>query len=664
MTSKPTRELSEQIRGLAPADPPVSTRLDTSSQVIRRVTDGIYRKPWSAIRELVSNAYDADATHVVIETDQPRFETMTIRDDGVGFSSESLAHMIKNIGGSAKRQDEGVSYGLASPSNKLLTNGGRRIIGKLGIGLFAVSQLTHEFSVITKRKDDAFRTCADVILFRLEEGASGSQDGASQDGRSDLEEPDFLFHTGSVKIYKVPASDKSSQGTIVTLRKLLPATVSELRSERQWAAAESEPEEDNGRFSADSPRFHIGKLSDSSTDEYGLLPSLPWDEDDEPLTKFEKLASEFCDVYSSNANLRPSIEGDLDSYLQFLWSLSLAAPIEYLWKHPFDVDSSDGLRVYKLANRSRQGAEEIDLGSNSVRECFGLSENGASSSRFKVFVDDVELRRPLGINTRALDELQRRCGSGLKPLLFIGQYNPDLSGVPDTVRGGELRLESYLLWRERTTPKEHAGVLIRVNGASGTLFDSTFLDYRVAEIQRKQQATMEVFVSEGLDAALNIDRETFNTFHPHYQILREWIHQAFRQFATRDKGIRKDLRSIKLDTEFEEHTASRRGLAQKLVNEWDETATLPTVRFESPLLSKLESSSEELFLDRDAIFGEVDRLTARSDASQRQTARQIAVMESIAAYMQSVGLLEGLGRKDQERVLSDLFKIIFSEDLQ
>ena len=63
---------------------PVHTTLRTDERVLARVTDGIYRRPGSAIRELISNAYDADARRVVIKTDGPRFGTISIEDDGRG----------------------------------------------------------------------------------------------------------------------------------------------------------------------------------------------------------------------------------------------------------------------------------------------------------------------------------------------------------------------------------------------------------------------------------------------------------------------------------------------------------------------------------------------------------------------------------------------------
>lgn len=58
----------------------------------------------SAIRELISNAYDADAENVYVETDVPRFNSMTIRDDGCGMSVDTLVNMLRHIGGSAKGQ--------------------------------------------------------------------------------------------------------------------------------------------------------------------------------------------------------------------------------------------------------------------------------------------------------------------------------------------------------------------------------------------------------------------------------------------------------------------------------------------------------------------------------------------------------------------------------
>ena len=110
-------ELVAKIRASESRSDVVETVLETDEQVIARVTDGIYRQPASALRELISNAYDADASRVVIKTDPPRFNRITIEDDGQGMSPDTLAHLLFHIGGSAKRYHTGVSLGIASKTD-------------------------------------------------------------------------------------------------------------------------------------------------------------------------------------------------------------------------------------------------------------------------------------------------------------------------------------------------------------------------------------------------------------------------------------------------------------------------------------------------------------------------------------------------------------------
>ena len=157
-------ELVKKILRSEDRDHIVQTTLQTNEQVIARVTDGIYRQPASAIRELISNAYDADATRVLIKTDVPRFERIAIQDDGAGMTPQVLAHLLFNIGGSAKRNEAGEDLGITSKDDPSRSPKGRRLIGKIGIGLFSVSQLTHSFQIITKTKGDGHRTVATVTL--------------------------------------------------------------------------------------------------------------------------------------------------------------------------------------------------------------------------------------------------------------------------------------------------------------------------------------------------------------------------------------------------------------------------------------------------------------------------------------------------------------------
>ena len=96
--------------------------------------------------------------------------------------------------------------------------------------------------------------------------------------------------------------------------------------------------------------------------------------------------------------------------------------------------------------------------------------------------------------------------------------------MPPELTGGPLEFEAYLMWAPKVAPTEHQGVLVRVHGSSGTLFDPTFLRYQVSEQTRLRQISCEIFVSEGLEAALNIDRESFNYAHPHVVYITNWLH--------------------------------------------------------------------------------------------------------------------------------------------
>jgi len=201
--------LVEQIHDSEHSNNHIETILQTDERVIARVTDGIYRRPGSALRELISNAYDADATRVVIKTDAPRFERITVEDNGHGMSPEVLAHMLFHIGGSAKRSTDGQLLGVTATDNPYVSPKGRRLIGKIGIGLFSVSQLTHRFQVITKVKGDKFRTVATIALRQY-----------ADDLIEDQKQGEKRYESGRVNIWRENAMDTEAHGTTVVLTEI------------------------------------------------------------------------------------------------------------------------------------------------------------------------------------------------------------------------------------------------------------------------------------------------------------------------------------------------------------------------------------------------------------------------------------------------------------
>eukprot|EP01035_Chromulina_nebulosa_P053062 gene53062-72448_t len=130
------------------------------------------------------------------------------------------------------------------------------------------------------------------------------------------------------------------------------------------------------------------------------------------------------------------------------------------------------------------------------------------------------------------------------PLVFVGKCDEAFPKLPVEISGGRLQFEAYLFWSPKIAPTEHQGSLIRIHGASGTLFDPTFMRYQVSEQTRLRQITCEIFVSEGLDSALNIDRESFNNAHPHSVYITRWLFGALRQLASAQKKEASGVRVV------------------------------------------------------------------------------------------------------------------------
>ena len=505
-------QLEARIRASADNPQPVETTLATSERIIARVTDGIYREPWAAFRELVVNAYDADASYVVIETGQPDFHRMTVRDDGIGMSPRTLAYVLKNIGGSSKRTATGTELSTVRSGAPDFSPGGRPLIGKIGIGLFAVAQLTQHFQIITKAAGEGHRLSATVKLRTHDEET--------------IQRTDDEYVAGNVLILseKVPDNERETQGTSVVLYQLRDEVRRTLQSSRLWEAALLETS--GGESVRKPPRFHIGYFGNTRK-----APCLPWKDTDSPRKKFDR----FFDAtgIASGRTTKSANLDHLDEYLRLIWNLSLSLPLSYIGGNPFDLDGSCGVVFFDFPDREKQ-AEVLNLAStDSLREHLGLQVDPHTIDRpFSVTLDGVSLRRPI----RLSGELEKPSRVGAPVMVAAKQENPFRAKHLERA-GGPLSFEAYLYWNSRIIPKETAGVLVRIRGASGTLFDPTFLNYQVSEQTRLRQITAEVFVREGLDSALNIDRESFNYSHPHFLYLQRWLHRALRLLVNRLKAL-------------------------------------------------------------------------------------------------------------------------------
>lgn len=612
-------------------------KLSTDQKVLARVTDGIYRQPSSAIRELISNAYDADANNIHIETDAPRFENMTIRDDGNGMSIKALANLIYHIGGSAKRSFDSSKEDLGVTSKtdpNLSPRLQRRLIGKIGIGLFSVAQLTRKFTIITKQENTDYYLIADIEL-----------NNYSEQIVSDKEKRGESFDTGYVKIRTEHTQNLSAHGTDIILRDIKKSARDQLKSVDLWAQEPTEDEASVKQKNSYQPTFHIGRTDESMEESLQTLPQLPWHENDSASEKFRKLYQGM--IEKSADTISPKLEQDLDSYLNMLWTLSLSVPLDYVEKHPFLLTGNEFPEIYQISNKKGDKSKKIDLSPNSTIKDYFELKTSTQSNDFNVFVDGVQLVRPIRFT-----DLPSTKSAVKQPLLFIGSATPDLSRYDKNITGGDLSFDAYILWSPKIIPKEHNGVILRVNNASGILFDSTFMKYQVSEYTIRGQLTAEIFVREGLDSALNIDRESFNISHPHYQLIMRWLHDAIRQVINKYKEIKREtLQNVNIIKNDIRHNNLRQVIQDTAIKKGKDLDDIRLVEFNSD--KNLHQIDNYVINNQD--FNDwigVEKPRPKHDNLLKEK------VTAIIQVLDTFDLLESLSEKDRQTMFEMISKII------
>lgn len=642
-----SRNLAAEIIAARQNGESVETALKTDDRVIARVTDGIYRQPGSALRELISNAYDADATYIYIDTDAPRFQTIKITDDGVGMSPEVLARLLEHIGGSSKRTLEGSEIGVAASGDATVSNKKhRKLIGKIGIGLFSVSQLTQRFQIITKIAGDNYRTVASVVMKTYTEedlktvGSSGK------------------FESGRVVIWSESAEDVDSHGTTIILNDLKPQARDTLRSRDLWATVEESKAEDDGLGVIQPPRYHIGRVDIATGEQITDTAVVPWLAVDDPALKFKRLVECVWDQLG-HADPNPKLSDLFDYYLQMVWNLGLAAPIPYVDGDPFDIAFGPEAKVFRLSNSAKKTgtAQEVPVAEGErLRDLFGLKDDSRKADTFDVFLDGLQLSRPLKFR-----DLPSTSHAIKEPLIFVGNCLQEFTGISREISGGSLEFDAYLFWTPKIAPREHRGSLIRINGASGTLFDVTFMRYQTAEAIRLNQITCEIFVHQGLDGALNIDRESFNFAHPHYVYLARWLHSALKQVTNTQKRIAQGFRKTTIARRAGDTIERLQDVVEK---EWglagnDPDESPAPVVFQNPIAVSGNSLAVQgaYVFDRNVIFSDIKtkRKTAAGDAD---TEVFEAKLRSIAQLLAAYGVFDNMTKKKQERLLKAIGDIM------
>jgi hypothetical protein len=109
-----------------------------ASRIIDYLSSGLYQSPAACLKELINNAYDADAAEVQVWI-KSEDDYITIEDNGHGLDRQDFERHFIMISESFKREQTAC------------TPAGRPMIGKIGIGFIAANEICDEMQVISTR---------------------------------------------------------------------------------------------------------------------------------------------------------------------------------------------------------------------------------------------------------------------------------------------------------------------------------------------------------------------------------------------------------------------------------------------------------------------------------------------------------------------------------
>jgi len=243
-----------------------------------------------------------------------------------------------------------------------------------------------------------------------------------------------------------------------------------------------------------------------------------------------------------------------------MYGIALAAPI------PYPENTKSGADIEPVILR--------------VKEMQELQKR-LKSYDFRVELDNVELRRPIILPSTSDLTKPSSCiipttperlpftikeGQYLSEAAEVNRYWLSVSGTDlkfqiitfaynERVNGLTLAFSGYFfIQTKRLFPKEEQGVLVRLRHVAIGQYDVNVMTYPLAEGPRFSMLSGEIFVEEGLDDALKIDREGFNSLDPHYVRLQSYVHSLLHDIIFPEAWTEEKYRNLqRREQRVEEH---------------------------------------------------------------------------------------------------------------
>ena len=459
--------------------------LQVAAQIIERISSGLYRSPESSLKELISNAFDADAGNVWIrfyfdykEGGRIRLARITVTDDGTGMDIDTLRYVFTHVGGSRKETE--------NPEQDPLTPGGRPLIGRLGIGMLSIASACEMFIVRTKKRGQNREFLAEIDLGFLRDKERRTQ---SMD----------VFTIGNVGMYSKSVSAEYSQYTTVEISKFTPPFMESIQTNL------------SGSFV-----FQNGKVLETETRNFN----------EDSLEDYFKQLMEWTInggklSYGKTKNNAGKLQTahPLDAAII---NLGMMAPVQYLSDGPIKSEVSVNGRVYKVPGTENPAYSDIKnrylkYNFNVFVETYRGTQPDAEpelESRFKIY-KPILYPRDSDIDAFGLETLQ--------PEVYV--IEPLSAEIPiDEEMTVGTRLTGYFYHQhKRILPHEYRGILFRVyNVAIGTRFQDDLKLYVTSSIML-WQSVCELYLDKGFQKIVNLDRESLYEGNNVYRHLKYFL---------------------------------------------------------------------------------------------------------------------------------------------
>ncbi|MDP8185328.1 BbrUII/HgiDII family restriction enzyme [Phocoenobacter skyensis] len=152
-----------------------SYKFNIDLNVLNHLGLSLYTNTPAVLTEIVSNAWDADATEVRININTDK-NTITIFDNGHGMDSDDIEHKFLNVG-YARRKDNRDKSPIYN----------RQVMGRKGIGKLAMFSLANIVEVYSQKKDST-QVALKIDVLKLQEAIRNGGDYETEQVRQKLED--------------------------------------------------------------------------------------------------------------------------------------------------------------------------------------------------------------------------------------------------------------------------------------------------------------------------------------------------------------------------------------------------------------------------------------------------------------------------------------------